>query len=201
MLLVCFSIFIKSLLKYNFFLSDTYHPDTLYPIYVSKNVGIRRYFSKPKGAREKILVNTSGVPTIGADATATRSKAFPWCHSNCNGLNKTFNDESRGLPWHRRPTFSQNYREAILVQGRRNYATRHLLVYQIFLFLSQISASILWRICVYINISDCLETVYEVLLLPSNTASESFDTNREPCEGLARNLSVRCRPCDDWANT
>jgi hypothetical protein len=144
MLLVCFSIFIKSLLKYNFFLSDTYHPDTLYPIYLSKNVGIHRYFSKPKGAREKKFgKHCSGAPTIGADATATRSKAFPWCQSNCNGLNKTFNEESRGLHWHRRPKFSKYYREAFLGQGRRNYATRHLLVYQICLYLNQTRASIL----------------------------------------------------------
>ena len=32
----------------------------------------------------------------------------------------------------------------------------------------------LWRICVYIHITDCIKNVYELLLLPNNTASEIF---------------------------
>jgi hypothetical protein len=34
--------------------------------------------------------------------------------------------------------------------------------------------SILRRTCVYIHISDCVEIVFEILLLPNNTASETF---------------------------
>ena len=30
------------------------------------------------------------------------------------------------------------------------------------------------RICVYVHISDCLEIVYELPVLPSNTASETY---------------------------
>jgi hypothetical protein len=38
------------------------------------------------------------------------------------------------------------------------------------------SVSILWRICICIciHISDCVEIVYELLLLPNNSASETF---------------------------
>ena len=36
------------------------------------------------------------------------------------------------------------------------------------------SVCILWRICLYIYISDRVETVCELLLLPNNTASETF---------------------------
>ena len=36
------------------------------------------------------------------------------------------------------------------------------------------SFSILWTIFVYIHVSDCVEIVYEVPLLPNNTANETF---------------------------
>jgi hypothetical protein len=49
-LLTYATIYLKSSKIY--FFPDTY-PDTLYPIYVSKNVRIHRYFSRPKGARRK----------------------------------------------------------------------------------------------------------------------------------------------------
>ena len=58
-----------------------------------------------------------------------------------------------------------------------------------FFFFYPASAPILWRVCVYIRISDRAETVYELLLLLNNTASETFCTNRE------------CRPGGDWENT
>ena len=41
-------------------------------------------------------------------------------------------------------------------------------------FLLPTSVSILWRISVHIYISDCLQAVYELPLLPNNTASETF---------------------------
>ena len=34
------------------------------------------------------------------------------------------------------------------------------------------------NMCVYMNISDCVETVYELQLLPNNTAVKHFYTNR-----------------------
>jgi len=46
MLLVCFNIHLKSILKYNFFLYDTCHPDHPYLVYMGKNVRIHGYFSK-----------------------------------------------------------------------------------------------------------------------------------------------------------
>ena len=42
----------------------------------------------------------------------------------------------------------------------------------IFLFFGSFSPSILLIICVHIHISDCVETVYELPLLPNNTAGE-----------------------------
>ena len=43
-----------------------------------------------------------------------------------------------------------------------------------FYFFCPTSVSVLWRICVYIHISDCVETVHELPLLPSNNASETI---------------------------
>jgi len=47
-----------------------------------------------------------------------------------------------------------------------------------FYFICPTSVSILCTICVYIHISDCTETVYELPLLPNNTAVKHFYTNR-----------------------
>ena len=46
----------------------------------------------------------------------------------------------------------------------------------LFYFFCPTRVSKLWRMCVYtyIHISDCLQTVYELPLLPNNTASETF---------------------------
>ena len=43
-----------------------------------------------------------------------------------------------------------------------------------FHFFSSASVSILWRICVFIRISDCVRNVYELPLLPYKTATEKF---------------------------
>jgi hypothetical protein len=75
-------------------------------------------FRSQKGpARKNFGKHCYGVPTIGADATATRAGAYPWCQSNCDGLNKTFNKASRGPHWHRMPIFSKYYSEDTLGQG------------------------------------------------------------------------------------
>jgi hypothetical protein len=50
MLLVCIRRYLKSVLRYTFSILDTYHPGT---IYVSKDVRIRGYFSKPEGVRQQ----------------------------------------------------------------------------------------------------------------------------------------------------
>jgi hypothetical protein len=56
MLLVGIRSYLKSVLRYKFFILDTYHPDTLY---MSMDVKICGYFSKPKGVGEqKRLRNT-----------------------------------------------------------------------------------------------------------------------------------------------
>jgi hypothetical protein len=50
--------------------------------------------------------------------------------------------------------------------------------------------SALWRICVYIRISDCEYIVYELPLLWNNTASETFLHTSERCEVLTGYLSL-----------
>jgi len=41
-------------------------------------------------------------------------------------------------------------------------------------FFCPTSVPILWRMCIYIHKSDCAEFVYELPLLPNNTANERF---------------------------
>jgi hypothetical protein len=53
---------------------------------------------------------------------------------------------------------------------------------------------ILWRISVYLHISDGVETVYELPLLPTNTASETFLHKWEKCEVLTGYI-FRCGAC------
>jgi len=47
-----------------------------------------------------------------------------------------------------------------------------------FHFFCPTSVCILCTICVYIHASDCLQTVYDLLLLPNNTALKHFYTSR-----------------------
>jgi len=47
--------------------------------------------------------------------------------------------------------------------------------------------------CVYIHISDCIEIVYELPLLPNNTAVKHFGTNRERCEVLTGCVEIKCQ--------
>ena len=44
----------------------------------------------------------------------------------------------------------------------------------IFYFLCPTTVAILCTMCVHIHISDCVETVYELPLLPNSTAGETF---------------------------
>jgi hypothetical protein len=48
----------------------------------------------------------------------------------------------------------------------------------IFYFLFPTSVTILWTLCVYTRISDTVQTVYELPLLPSNTTVKHCYTNR-----------------------
>ena len=43
-----------------------------------------------------------------------------------------------------------------------------------FIFFNPISFSILWPTCAHIHISDCVQTAYELPLLPNNTATDIF---------------------------
>ena len=61
--------------------------------------------------------------------------------------------------------------------------------------------SILWRVCVYIHISDCVQTIYELPFLPNNTAVKHFYMNWEQCKVFTRNLSLGCLPSGNWVNT
>jgi hypothetical protein len=60
---------------------------------------------------------------------------------------------------------------------------------------------ILCRIYVYIHIYGCVKIVYELPLLPNNTASETFLYKSKRCVVLTGYLSLGCRPGLDWANT
>ena len=169
-------------------------------------------FRSQKGyARKNFEKHCSGVPNIGTDETA---EAYPWCQSNCNGLNKTFNKDSRGLLWHRRPKFSKYYCDNFLGHGSRTHGMRvqngtrkyflgrrHSVMSHFFLFLLPYQRLYIVKNIVYINISVCVEILYELPLLQSNTASETLYTVRDPWEMLTRYLSMSCRPGRDWANT
>jgi len=79
--------------------------------------------------------------------------------------------------------------------------TRNLLLSQFFHFFCPITVSIFCRICLHIPISDTVQTVHELPLLPNNTALKHFYTNRERCEVLSGYLSLGRQPGGDWVNT
>ena len=56
------------------------------------------------------------------------------------------------------------------------------------------------RVCVYMHISDCIETVYELPLLPNNTAVKHFYPNRKRREVFTGYLSLGRRLGGDWTN-
>ena len=60
--------------------------------------------------------------------------------------------------------------------GRREdlHGTQHSLLSQFFFISLAQPASLYCEQYVYIYISDCIDIVYELLLLPNNTASETF---------------------------
>jgi len=58
------------------------------------------------------------------------------------------------------------------------FGTSHSLLSYIFNLPFPNSFSKLWRTCLYMHISNCVQTAYELPLLPNNTAEEHFYTNR-----------------------
>ena len=56
-------------------------------------------------------------------------------------------------------------------------------------------------VCVCVHVSYSTETVYELPLLPNNTAVKYFYTNQERCEVLTGYLSLGRRADVEWANT
>jgi hypothetical protein len=63
-LLVCISSYAKLVLRYTFLILDT--QILTLSVYVSKDVRIRDYFSKPKGIREQISLGITGVDACRA---------------------------------------------------------------------------------------------------------------------------------------
>ena len=64
------------------------------------------------------------------------------------------------------------------------------------------SVSIVLKICVYMHMSDRVQTVYELPLLPNNiTLQRNILSKSEECEVLTGCLSLGRRPGGDWANT
>jgi len=54
---------------------------------------------------------------------------------------------------------------------------------------------------IYAHIPDCVQTVYELPLVPNNNEVKHLYTNRERCEVLTGYLLLGRRPGGDWANT
>jgi hypothetical protein len=63
------------------------------------------------------------------------------------------------------------FRQAV-AQGWRTYGTWHSPLSQSFISLYPTSVPIFRRLSIYVDISDCIETVYELSLLPKNTVSD-----------------------------
>jgi hypothetical protein len=88
-----------------------------------------------------------------------------------------------------------------------------LQIFLLFFIFCPTAVSILWIIfifmCLYIythththtHISECVQTVYELPLLPNNTAVKHCYKNRERCEVLTGYLPLGRRPGGDWINT
>ena len=53
----------------------------------------------------------------------------------------------------------------------------------------------------FVHISECVEIVYELPLVPNSTAVKHFYTDQEKCEVLTGYLSLGCQPRNDWVNT
>ena len=76
---------------------------------------------------------------------------------------------------------------------------RHSLLSNFFFFIISFArpASLSCEKYVYIHMSDCIEIVCEMPLLPHNTASEKFYTNQTRCHVLTRYVSLGHRPGGD----
>ena len=83
------------------------------------------------------------------------------------------------------------------------HGTRHLLPSQFFFyFFCPTNVSMLWRTCVYVHISDRVETVCGLQLLPNSTESETFFAQIGGCtRGWLSNLLLGRRRGGNWANT
>ena len=88
-----------------------------------------------------------------------------------------------------------------IVEGLRTYWTRHLLLCQFSFFFCPTSVCILLGLCVYIHMSDCVQTVYVAPLLPNDNVVKHFYTNQGRCKVLTEYLWLGRRPGGDWANT
>jgi len=56
-------------------------------------------------------------------------------------------------------------------------------------------------IYIYIHISDVVEMVYELTLLPNKSESETFWRKSGAAQVLTGYLCLGCQPGGDWANT
>jgi len=68
-------------------------------------------------------------------------------------------------------SLAATFRQAV-TQGWRTYGTWHSSLSQYFISLYPTSVFIFLRISIHIDIWDCIETVYELPLLPNNTVSD-----------------------------
>ena len=97
-------------------------------------------------------------------------------------------------------TKKYKYQQVNLSQGRRTFGTRPQNITTASTAVPEHLHHIANNMCVYIDISDCVDSVYELPLLPNNTAVKHFYTNRVRWEVLTGYL-LWCWPGGDWANT
>jgi hypothetical protein len=78
---------------------------------------------------------------------------------------------------------------------------QHSLLSQYFYFFCPTSICLLWRICGYVDISDCIGTVNELPLLPNDNTSETFLHQLGEAGNFTGYFSLGRRPFGDWVNT
>ena len=76
----------------------------------------------------------------------------------------------------------------------------HSLLPKNFLFLCPTRVSILWKICVYIHISDWVGIAFKLPLLPNYTASETFLGKSVGMGSVNWVFVIEATSCCDWGN-
>ena len=122
-----------------------------------------------KTVRELTGNYSAGWKTTNSRLTTVRDERF------------FFSTTSRAARWITQPLVQSWRTSGTRDQNGKRKAflgTQHSLLYKHFYFFCPTNVSLLWRIYVYIHKSYCVQTVYELPLLPNNTAVKHFYTNQ-----------------------